>query len=1085
MGYLREMRDLRAAASQEVSYYPALKRLIDALGEQLKPKVRAVLNPSGAGEGIPDFGLYTETQLRRAEDGSEREKPDRGAVEVKGLAADIDELLASEQVKKYVRACGIVLATNYREFALAEMKDGQVVEIVRYTVAKSEDEFWEKAARSQTTTNEDGEKLCEFLCRALTYNVPINSAKDVAVQLASFARETLAIINDGRDIRALNNFRAVMEVVLDMKFEGEDGTHFFHSTLAQTIFYGLFAAWLETRGVFGLDKVARSLKTPVMSDLFHEISSPERLGALGLEESLDGAIHMLNRVQDKEALFAGMDTGQAMQHFYEPFLEAFDPELRRNLGVWYTPPEIVRYMVERADRVLREELKIEHGLADDSVYVLDPCGGTGAYVAEVLSHIHKTCQERGDGALAASAVKTAAQKRVFGFEIIPASYVISHWRIGTLLTQIGAPLGKDERAAIYLTNSLTNWTDSGKQIEIPYPGIKKERDAANKIKHKKQILVVIGNPPYNAYNGTSPEEEEGLVAPYREGLRELGIRSGNINDLYVRFFRMAENRIAKTGQGIVSFISNYSYTEMPLFTVMRQSLLKNFDKIWVDSMNGDSRRTGKKTPEGLPDPSIFSTPSNREGIRVGTVVGTFVRKSAGGTGQVLFRDFWGVRKREELEESLDADDFDSQYEISNPQEWTKFSFRPMQVSDTFEQWVAICDLHGGEISPGLKEGRRGALIDSSREILDRRMRDYFNPSIDWESYKQIGGRLAKNASRFNAQEAREKAIKVGFDEQNIVDHTMRPLDDQFCYYTDIRSIWNERRPKLWKQFNPGNSFFISRPKNPIADEGAPVLFSTSLVNYDAMVWSNCIPFYSYNENTLDKKTRTANLSEKVRKYLRKLKFPEPDESAESAEIVWLHALAVCYSTLYQSENVDGLKIGWPRIPLPKSAKLLRQSAALGTTIRDLLDMRKPLNLKTVENVPLNKLAVFSGDGDNLRIADGWGHMDDNGKVYPGKGKVKPMIRPPQYPDMLGAPLEVHLNDDARLTTVPERAWEYRIGGFQCAKKWLSYRSHRVLRRDLYTDEVITFAEIIRRISALVLREKSLDRNYSAMKNIAE
>jgi predicted helicase len=135
--------------------------------------------------------------------------------------------------------------------------------------------------------------------------------------------------------------------------------------------------------------------------LFAAVATPERLGPLGLVEVLDWTAAALNRVE-RPAFFAKFEEAQAVQYFYEPFLEAFDPDLRKQLGVWYTPPEIVKYMVARVDAVLRSELKLADGLADPNVYILDPCCGTGSYLVEVLHRIERTLRARGDDALSAT-----------------------------------------------------------------------------------------------------------------------------------------------------------------------------------------------------------------------------------------------------------------------------------------------------------------------------------------------------------------------------------------------------------------------------------------------------------------------------------------------------------------------------------------------------------------------------------------------------------------------------------------------------------------------------------------------------------
>jgi predicted helicase len=458
---------------------------------------------------------------------------------------------------------------------------------------------------------------------------------------------------------------------------------------------------------------------------------------LDLVEVLDWAGDALTRV-DRGAFFQLFEEQHAVTYFYEPFLEANNPVLKKQLGVWFTPPKIVRYMVERVDRALRTELGIEAGLADPRVYVLDLCCGTGAYPVEVLRRIARTLTERGEGALAAEELKHAALTRVFGFEILPAPFVIAHLQLGLLLQEQGTPLSDAgrERAAIYLTNALTGWavpTPSVQQAPLA-PELLAERDAAEHVKRDAPILVVLGNPPYNAFAGVSPAEELGLVEPYKAGLvSRWGIRKFNLDELYVRFFRVAQRRIADTtGEGIVCFISNFSYLSDPSFATMREHLLGDFDSLWFDSLNGDSRETGKRTPDGLSDPSIFSTETNREGIRVGTSVSLLVKHSgARRTPTVRYRQFWGVAKRSELLDSLDALDFESSYQPVTPIAENRFSFRPMLATDEYRSWPTPQELCDRAPISGLLEMRHGALIDIDRNALERRLRAYYDPSIDW------------------------------------------------------------------------------------------------------------------------------------------------------------------------------------------------------------------------------------------------------------------------------------------------------------------------------------------------------------------
>ena len=374
---------------------------------------------------------------------------------------------------------------------------------------------------------------------------------------------------------------------------------------------------------------------------------------------LDWTADALDRV-DREAFFERFDEGEAVQYFYEPFLKEFDPDLRKQLGVWYTPSEVVRYMVARVDMALKDDLGIADGLAAENVYVLDPCCGTGAYVSEVLRRIAQNLEGQWTGALVGSRVKQAATERVFGFEIMPAPFVVAHLQVGLTMQDLDAPLSESlpptgsgdetERAGIFLTNALTGWEPTV-QKPLPFPELDEERACAGRVKQDTPVLVILGNPPYNGYAGMAVDEEHELSTAYRTTRRVRRPEGQGLNDLYVRFFRMAERRITeKTGQGVVCFISNYSWLDGLSFTGMRERFLREFDAIRIDSLNGDKYRTGKVAPDGDPDPSIFSTPSNPVGIQVGTAITTLVRRTDHMPAEtnVAFRNLWGQAKHEEL-----------------------------------------------------------------------------------------------------------------------------------------------------------------------------------------------------------------------------------------------------------------------------------------------------------------------------------------------------------------------------------------------------------------------------------------------------
>ena len=637
--YLSELRAIRdtGAGVPETSYYPALSNLFNAAGKALKPKVRCVMNLKNLGAGMPDGGLFTADQFHRQSDGAPQpgQLPARGAIEAKGTKPNVKDIAASPQVKEYLRTYGIVLVTNLREFLIVERgPTGLPVEREAFSLADQEKDFWQhKAAHPLSTARLKGGQFIEFIQRCCLYSAPLTNPKDVAWFLASYARDALVRVEQKKELPALKTVRSALEEALGMKFTEEKGEHFFRSTLVQTLFYGVFSAWVRWHkdnpgpgAKFDWRTAEWSLHVPFIRTLYHQVADPSQLGQLELVEVLNWAAGVLNRVVRGE-FFEGFEDEHAVQYFYEPFLEAYDPELRKSLGVWYTPPEIVKYQVARVDRVLREELDLPDGLADPNVIVLDPCCGTGAYLVEVLKQIAHHQREKYNDALVGNDVKQAAMNRVFGFEIMPAPFVVAHLQLGLLLQSQGLPLSQErgERVGVYLTNALTGWeppkgVKATKAFE-QFHELQEEKDAASHVKRDKKILVVLGNPPYNSYAGIAVEEERSLTTAYRTTKNAPPPEGQGLNDLYVRFFRMAERRITEmSGEGIVCFISNYSWLDGRSHNGMRERFLEGFDRIWIDCLNGDKYKTGKTTPDGKPDPSVFSTAHNREGIQVGTAI---------------------------------------------------------------------------------------------------------------------------------------------------------------------------------------------------------------------------------------------------------------------------------------------------------------------------------------------------------------------------------------------------------------------------------------------------------------------------------
>jgi hypothetical protein len=1136
--YLEELYAIRSSggAVKETSYYPALSNLLNEVGKTLKPRVRCIINIQNAGAGLPDGGLYAAEQFQKQSKGELREGqlPARGAIEVKSTGEEVKNIASSEQVMRYVNRYRQVLVTNLRDFVLVGVDhEGKVTNRESFSLSQNEKEFWLAASHHSATAQQQSARFIEYLKRVMLHAAPLALPKDVAWFLASYARDAKLRIEES-DLPALAAVRAALEEALGLKFEGEKGEHFFRSTLVQTLFYGVFSAWVlwskkhpptEKRARFNWREAAWTLHVPMIKALYDQVATPTKLEPLGLIEVLDWTEAVLNRV-DRKAFFENFEEGHAVQYFYEPFLEAFDPELRKELGVWYTPIEVVQYMVARVDTVLREELDIPDGLADPRVYVLDPCCGTGAYLVEVLKRINDTLKEKGGDALTGNTVKRAAMERVFGFEILPAPFVVSHLQLGLLLQNIGAPLSETgtERAGVYLTNALTGWeppSDEVKkrlqQLAFSFAELKDEHDAAERVKREAPILVILGNPPYNGFAGVAVEEERDLSDAYRTTVRSPAPQGQGLNDLYIRFYRMAERKIVEqTHKGVVCFISNYSWLDGLSFPGMRERYLVAFDEIWIDSLNGDKYKTGKLTPEGEPDPSVFSTEWNREGIQVGTAIALLVRKEKHEAPEgVRFRNLWGKDKRNKLLADANGQ-IQASYADVHPILELGLPFTLGLTNADYTKWPLLPELFPVSF-PGVKTSRDDFLVDIDRSRLLDRLEKYFDPDVSHDEMRRIAPTVMEDTARFKAEKVREALRNRGLLPENIVRYAYRPLDNRWLYWEPETKLLDEKRSEYFPHVFAGNFWIEARQKQTMERFDRGYMVSVLADNFGNGL-STFFPLYlRHNKKQgsfLVSETINTNLGESGAGYVRTL-------GAEASDLFY-SLIALLHSPNFRLENSGALRQDWPRIPLPSSKEALLHSSELGRKVAALLDTERGVGGVTEGKIekPLDTIGMISrldggqlqteedepkGKISELRITAGWGHGGKGGITMPGKGKfierdftreerkaiesaavtgavARPSGRAQSVFDLLGEKTcDVYLNDVAYWRNIPARVWDYTIGGYQVIKKWLSYREHKLLGRPLTTDEAREVMNIARRIASILLLEPSLDSNYQAIK----
>ena len=1094
--YFSNLRRIRASggATRERSFYPALTNLLNAVGSALKPQVFCVSELAEQGAGHPDLGLYARKQLQKGKPRSDQ-VPERGVVEVKPAGDDAWLTASNDQVSRYWDRYRLVLITNTRDFVLVgENAQGNPVKLETFRLAESEQAFHSRLETPRAFARDMGAGLGEYLCRVLSHSASIVEPRDLAWLFASYARDGLARVEAAGDAPSLRAVRSALEESLGVRFEGERGAAFFRSTLVQTLFYGVFSAWVlwarptpPPAGPFDWRISVWHLRAPILRALFQQLSSPAQLQPLGLVELLDWTAAALDRV-DRTAFFDRFDAGEAVPYFYEPFLQAFDPDLRKQLGVWYTPAEVVRYMVARVDMALKEDLGIADGLAAENVFVLDPCCGTGTYLAEVLRRIAANLQGKGLGALTGARVKQAATRRVFGFEIMPAPFVVSHLQVGLTMQALDAPLSDDEteRAGVYLTNSLTGWEPSV-QKPLPFPELEEERDRAERVKQDTPVLVILGNPPYNGFAGMAVDEERELSTAYRTTKLVRRPEGHGLNDLYVRFFRMAERRIAeKTGRGVVCFISNYSWLDGLSFTGMRERYLEAFDAIRVDNLNGDKYKTGKTTPDGAPDPSIFSSPGDPVGIQVGTAITTLVRKADHKPAKTIgFRNLWGQTKLSDLTATAEAEPGEL-YGSVEPSLPLGLPFGPMTVSGGWADWPALTELFPVSF-PGVLTNRDSFLVDIDFDRLKTRVADYFNRDLGHEEIARRSPVVMRATGRFDAREARETLLRRGGPiESGLVRYAYRPFDTRWLYWEAETKLLDEKRAGYKPHVFQGNMCLVAQ-KKPRREWSPPQVISSmgclDLIDRGA----TCIPAWlRYEGMALDGggEQRRLNLSDAAQRYL--------DSLGLGVEDLFHHALAVLHSPSYRKANAGALRMEWPRIPLPGwpdgetpgVAEELAASAARGRELAALLDSETLVPGITTGALRSEMAAIAvpsTTDGGNMAVDDfsltaGWGHFGQGEAIMPGQGRVVERPYTSEERAALGGPadtlgnttFDIYVNDRAYWRNVPAAVWSYKLGGYQVLKKWLSYRERGVLGRPMKPEEVQHFTDTARRIVAVLV-----------------
>lgn len=834
----------------------------------------------------------------------------------------------------------------------------------------------------------------------------ITSAKRLAVQMAAKARILASTINNAfclaeEDSKSaeknkqlqgqLDAFRKVL--INDLTPQG------FADIYAQTVAYGMFAARLHdnTPDNFSRQEAANLIpKTnPFLRNIFQQIAGydlDERIAWI-----VDDLINVFLATDVQKVMKNYSQKGihrDPMIHFYEDFLKAYNPSLRKLKGVWYTPQPVVQFIVRAVDEILQRDFELSEGLADYSkfvhevvneqyekgekkfkgksslptikqemhrVQILDPATGTGTFLAEVVNQIFD--KFNGMQGMWQGYVNDHLLPRLHGFELLMASYAVAHLKLDMLLQQTGFNHAENSRRLkIYLTNSLEEvHPDTG---TLWAQWLSDEASAANRIKRDCPVMVMIGNPPYSGESQNKGEWIMRLLEDYKKepgGKMRLNERNPKwINDDYVKFIRLAQNYVERNKCGIIGFINPHGFLDNPTFRGMRWKLLSTFDKIYTINLHGNYKKK-EVCPDGSPDENVFD-------IQQGVSINLFIKageKKASELGKVYYYDLYG--KREEKYDFLTNTPFSEvKYQELHPVAPMYF-FVPKNFGlvDEYEKGVSISSL--------FSLGSMGITTGHDKEM------------VSLQSFK----------SDCNFQ------------------YSYRPFDIRWINY-DVKQITRARANVMNNLKKPNIALCLIKV-NSSSDGLFKVLMSTGLTDKTILSSkdnANVFPLYLYTKEFGEEK-KIPNLRKEEWQ-----RFNDAVGKETTPEKILAYIYAVLHSPSYRERYKEFLKVDFPRIPLPKTAEEFNRLTAIGQQLIDLHLMNNAQSWKCTTTFP----EIGSQQVDFQEWKDG----------------------------------QVWINDKQYFGNVPKSVWEFYIGGYQPAQKWLKDRK----RRTLSFDEIKHYLHII-------------------------
>ena len=1006
--YLQQIDQTRSTqeATPELSLLPHLKTFLEDVAADPdyfnRPDIKFTLEPRNIDQiGRPDI---------IAKDGL----LPLGYIEAEKYGADLNNLTghAAEQNQRFKENLDNFILTNFTDFEL--WIDGQL--------------------RATARILENTRELKALLQRFLDASIQIGTPEALANYLARRTRELqtqIATTLTDENSETYKMYTAFRETIL-LTLTPAD----FADMYAQTLSYGLFAArcTLPNATNFSPATAARSLprSNPFLRRLFHHVDSPT------LEKNvtyiLDNIVTLLRNVSTemlRTAFTPRNHLEDPVIHFYETFLAKYDPQRRIDRGVYYTPPQVISYIVRSVNSLLKTELNRTDGLADDNTLILDPATGTGGFLLSVLDHIREDVIANYGTGEWNQYINAQLVKRIFGFELLVAPYTIAHLKLSLFLQAQG--WHDDERLGIYLTNTLEQPAEVVESI--PFAAfISDEANAALSVKRDEPILVILGNPPYQR-NSANPSRVGGnltfigqLIEDYKqvdgEPLGEINPKA--LQDDYAKFIRWAQWRIDKNGEGVIGYIVNNNFLDAPTARGIRQSLLESFNTIYVLNLHGSNRKQ-EAVPIGQKNENVFD-------IIQGVCILLCVKECDNSIpAKVYYADMWGSRQ-EKYNTLLQTDVQSTQWSGLQPTS-PLYLFVPQaaEYRDEYETGWKITDIFQTS-SIGIVTARDKLTIHRTAKEVRETVTDFISLSVD-EARERYN--LGRDSRDWQVHLAQADLRNHPYVDQHLASIHYRPFDARWTYYTgQSRGFHCMPRPANMPHLRMENiALCVCRiVKSPewqhtlVTDKITDNCYLSNRTSESAHVF----PLYLYpdtegfaleTERKLNFKPAFLTALSEALQLPQTLPLQLPDGIAPEEILAYIYA--VLYSPTYRERYYEFLKYDFPRIPLPQDIDHFRKLAALGQSL---------ISWHLLKDVQIPHRHRFEGEGDSV-------------------------VKKIRYEDG-----KVWISNTHHFTDVPAEVWDYEIGAYQVCEKWLKDRKDKTLSIEevrQYRGILVAIAETLR------------------------